>query len=242
MLIKRMRKKAKENERSTVNEVESHESFQDITAKDIAEENGIEYTSKAKGEKLSVKGNIVNQYYIARGQYILLSPVNDGFATYITFEWYKRYNRKTRMIIDNQSSFKCITNLSDILLQMVRLYTRYIDEDVFIDSDGFAIRLDDEVRPRYKGSATLVLTDDAICNKRIKPDETIKAKKYFVNTFLDRYIGLNFGVAITSNPQLEKELLELNNLVISKGLREKAGPNVEVISSEDVKQYFFKTA
>lgn len=63
--------------------------------------------------------------------------------------------------MDNQSSFKNITNLSEILLQMVRLYAKYIDENVFIGSFGFAIKLDEEVRPDYVGRATLVMTDFA---------------------------------------------------------------------------------
>ena len=38
------------------------------------------------------------------------------------------------MIMDNQSSFKNITNLSEILLQMVRLYAKYKEEPKQIPS------------------------------------------------------------------------------------------------------------
>lgn len=146
------------------------------------------------------------------------------------------------MIMDNQHSFKGITNLSEIILQMVKLYAKYIDDDMFIASAGFAIRLDDEVHPEYHGKATFVLTKDSIRNNKVKPEEIIEAKKYFINDFLDHYIGWNFGVAVTSNPELEKALIDFNNLVIEKGLREYAGTGFEVWHSEDVMHYDLKRA
>ena len=66
--------------------------------------------------------------------------------------------------------------------------------------------------------------------------------KDFLNDFLDHFIGWNFGVTIKSNPQLEKELLEFNSLVISKGLREAAGPGFDVWCSDDVQHYMMKTS
>ena len=215
--------------------------FQKITAKKFATENGIEYISKATGKKLHSNEKYVNQVYAVKGNYILLHPANDGMPT-CPIEWYGKFDGENKMIMDNQSSFKCITNLSDIILQMVRLYAKYIDADMFIASAGFAIRLDDEVCPDYTGKASFVLTDDAIRNNKVKPDQVIEAKKYFLNDFLDHFIGWNFGVAVKSNPQLERELLEFNNLVISKGLREDACPGFEVWCSEDVQHYELKKA
>ncbi len=214
--------------------------FQKITAKNVADENGIEYISNATGKKLNLGEKYVNQFYAVKGKYILLHPANDGMPT-CPFQWFGKFDGKYMIIMDNTSSFKCITNLSDIILQMVRLYAKYIDDDMFIASAGFAIRLDDEVHPNYTGKASFVLTDDAIRNKKVKPEQVIKAKKYFINDFLDHYIGWNFGVAVKSNPQLEKELLEFNSLVISKGLREDAGPGIRVWSSDDVQPYILKT-
>ena len=189
--------------------------FQRITAKKVAAENGIEYISKATGKKLHSGEKYVNQVYAVKGKYILLHPANDGMPT-CPIEWFGKFDGKDKMIMDNQSSFKGITNLSDIILQMVRLYVKYIDDD-------------------------LVLTDDAIRNNKVKPEQVIEAKKYFVNDFLDHFIGWNFGVAVKSNPQLEKELLEFNSIVISKGLREDAGPGFEVWCSDDVQHYDLKT-
>lgn len=213
--------------------------FQRITAKEVAKENGIDYISKANSKKIRVENRYANQFFVEKGCYILLYPANDGMPT-CPFEWYRRFDGKSKMIMDNQSSFKCITNLSDILLQMVRLYAKYIDDDMFIAAYGFAVKLDDKVVPNYVGKASLVLTNDAIRNNKVKTDQVDEAKRYLVNDFIDHYIGWNFGVAVKSNPQLEKELLDFNDLVISKGLRKDAGPGLEVWSTEDVQHYKMK--
>lgn len=215
--------------------------YQKVTAKTVAKENDIGYISDARGKKISKKRKYVNSVYAGKGKYILLHPANDGMPT-CPIEWYGEFNGKTEMIMDNQSSFKGITNLSEIILQMVRLYAKYIDENIFIASAGFAIELEDEVCPNYHGRAKLVLTKDSIRNNKVKPEQIIEAKKYFINDFLDHYIGWNFGVAVKSNPELEKELIEFNNLVIRKGLREYAGTGFEVWESEDVMHYELKRA
>lgn len=215
--------------------------FQKITAKDIATENGIDYIPSVTEKKYNSGEQTANQFYAENGCYILLHPANDGMPT-CPFEWYGEFDGETKMLMDNQSSFKNISNLSEILLQMVRLYAKYIDEDVFIGSFGFAIKLDQEVKPDYVGKATLVMTDSAIQNKRVKPKQVVDAKEYCINEFLDHFIGWNFGVAVKSNPQLEKELLEFNSLVISKGLRKDAGPGFEVWCSDDVEHYDLKKA
>lgn len=214
--------------------------FQKITAKEVAIENGIGYISKARGRNLNTIKKGVNKVFAAKGKYILLHPANDGMPT-SPIEWYGKFLLKNKIIMDNQSSFKCITNLSDIILQMVKLYEKYIDDNMFIASDGFAIRLDDKVCPDYRGKASLVLTADAIRNNKVKPEQVIEAKKYFLNDFLDHFIGWNFGVAVKSDPQLEKELLKFNAVVISKGLREDAGTGLDVWCSDDVQHYKFKT-
>ena len=215
--------------------------FQCITAKQIAADNGIEYIADAKGKKMNSEHGSVNSFYAGEGKYILLHPANDGMPT-CPFEWWGTFDGKPQMIMDNQHSFKGITNLSEIILQMVKLYAKYIDDDMFIASAGFAIKLDGEVRPDYYGKATFVLTKDAIRNDKVKPEQIIEAKKYFVNDFLDHYIGWNFGVAIKSNPELEKALIDFNDLVIEKGLREYAGRGFEVWHSEDVVHYDLKRA
>ena len=213
--------------------------FQKVTAKVIATENGMDYIPILMLKKYNSSKQHTNQFYAENGCYILLHPANDGMPT-CPFEWYEELNGK--IIMDNQSSFKNITNIGDILLQIVRLYAKYIDEDVFIDSFGFAIRLDEEVKPNYVGRATLVMTDFTIQNKWVKPNRVMEAKKYCINEFLDHFIGWNFGVAVKNKPQLEKELLKFNSIVISKGLRKDAGPGLEVWYSDDVRHYNLKKA
>lgn len=215
--------------------------YQKITAKQVALENGIDYIFDAKGRKFGSKEHMVNQVYAGKGKYILLTPANDGMPT-CPIEWYGKFDGKPQIIMDNQTSFKCISNLSEILLQMIKLYTKYIDENIFIDSSGFAIRLDDEICQNYYGKASLVLTENAIRNKKVKPKDSIDAKIYFINDFLDHFIGWNFGVAITSNNELENELNKFNELVIKKGLRKDAGCGFDIWMSEDVQHYKLKKA
>ena len=215
--------------------------YQKITARDIATANGIEYISNARGSKVISNEDFVNRFYAKKGRYILLHPANDGMPT-CPIEWYGVFDGKTKMIMDNQTSFKCITNLSDIIIKMISLYSEYIDDEIFINPSGFAIRFDDEVKPKYTGRASLVLTDCAVMNKKVKPEQIDEAKMYFLNEFLDHFIGWNFGVVIKNNPELEERLIKFNDLVISKGLRKDAGPGFDVWCTDDVQHYKMKTA
>lgn len=243
--IKPKKSKGVENrnveEVSTQPETTFKSGYQKITAKQVAADNGIEYISDAKGRKMNSEHRSVNRFYAKKGKYILLHPANDGMPT-CPFEWYGNFDGKPQMIMNNQHSFKGITNLNEIILQMVKLYVKYIDEDMFIASAGFAIRLDDKVHPDYHGKAIFVLTKDSIRNAKVKPEQIIEAKKYFINDFLDHYIGRNFGATVTNNSELEKALIDFNNLVIEKGLRKYADTGFEVWHSEDVRHYDFKRA
>ena len=207
--------------------------YKHITAEMIAHDNGLDYIPKVD---VWARGD-ANGFYAKKGVYILLHPANDGEPN-PPFSWYAGNGE---FIIDNQHSFKNITNLSEILLQIIKLYTKYIDEDVFIESLGFAIKLEDEVHSNYHGKASLVLTKHSICNSKIKPEERSKIKKRFINDFLDYYIGLNFGVVIKNHPELESALIEFNELVIKKGLREHIRHDYdETYQSEDVVPYELK--
>ena len=215
------------------------ESFRKITAEDIAKENHLKYLSETIWSKMDTAYKGANCFYAVKGEYILFHPANDG-AEMRSYEWYFLFDGKEQMIMNNQSAFKNITNLSDILLQMTRLYSKYIDDYVFIDSERFVLKLEDEVCPDYKGKATLVLTDSTIRNSKVKESEIMDVKKYFINAFLDKFIGWNFGVAVRNNQKLEKELVKLNELVISKGLRCNTSFGLDLLSTEDVKQYNFR--
>ena len=58
-------------------------------------------------------------------------------------------------------------------------------------------------------------------------------QKYFINHFLDHFIGRNFGLSVHRKEKLKKELEELNEKVISMGIREYAGSKLEVSGNED---------
>jgi len=208
--------------------------YREITAEMIAKENGIDYVHSVT---VSCKGDD-NGFYARKGMYVSMHPANDGMPTN-PFKW---YNGRGEFVLDNQSAFKCITNLDEIILDMIKLYTKYIDEDVFIASYSFAMKLEGEVCPKYKGRACLTLTKDSIRNHKVKYEQKDEAKKYFINEFLDHYIGWNFGVVVKNNPELEKALIEFNELVISKGLREYAGRGFEVWQSDDVMPYKLKVS
>lgn len=185
---------------------------------------------------------MVNAFYAKKNQYLLLYPANDGYST-CPFEWWGTFCGKDQKIMDNQHAFKEITNLSDIISQMAKLYARYIDDYVFISAYNFAVRLNENPVPDYYGKASLILTDKVIQNSNVNSEQRNAAKKYFINQFLDRYIGWNFGVVIENNPDLEKALNELNNLAIAKGIRIKdTGLRFDVWDSKDVKHYRFKGA
>ncbi len=206
-----------------------------ITAEKIALDNDIEYVESAIGGIISSSQQVAICTYAHDDKFILLCPANDVIPTY-PIEWYTSNNEK---IMDNQASFDNITNLNEIILAMIRLYTKYIDDDVFISPAGFAIKLQEEVSSNYRGTASFVLTKDAIRNKE-KFERSYKVKKNILNNFLDHFIGWNFGVVISNNAWLEQELLEFNNLVISKGLREYAGNGLDVFQTEKVKSYDLK--
>ena len=194
--------------------------FRKITSKQIALENGIEYIEDAKSTRLDTSNKYVHHFYSKDGKYILLDPSKTEIPT-VPIEWYFDFDGELKMIMDNQSSFKNISNLDKIISQIIKLYTKYIDEDVFISPESFAIKLENEVCPNYHGKAKLVLTKDSIRNDTINPNYLIEAKKYFLNTFLDHFFEWNFKELIESNLKLKKEFVNFNNLMVRKGLRER---------------------
>lgn len=199
---------------------ECQNNYQKITSKQIAAENGIEYIEDAKSARLDSSTKYVHHFYSRDGKYISLYPSKTEIST-VPIEWYFDFDGELKMLMDNQSSFKNITNLDEIISQILKLYTKYVDRDIFISPESFAIKLEDKVCPNYNGRAKLVLTKDSIRNDTISPNQLIEAKKYFLNTFLDHFIGWNFKDVIKSSPKLEKEFINFNNLVVTKGLRER---------------------
>lgn len=159
---------------------------------------------------------------------IYLYPLNDGFPT-CGFEFYK----DGRLVISNNEEYSQISNLDDILLQMVRAYDQSLDNKIVLDPYYFMLELTDEVCGNYHGSANLVITEKAIRNQVLNERNFDEANKCFINHFLDHFMGWNFGLSINRNETLKKELEQLNQKVIDMGIREYAGTGFEVYGGED---------
>jgi len=189
---------------------------------DIANKLGLEFAMHSL-ENISEEGT--NRFIIH--DMIFLYPINDGKPT-CPFEFYKG----KKLIIDNQRVYSEITNLDEIILQIVRVFDKALDEGIVIDPYYFMLRLDDEVKENYKGKATLVITEKAIRNQKLNEQNFDEANKYFINRFLDHFIGWNFGVSVNKNKILRTQLKALNNKVIKKGIREYAGSGFEVYGAD----------
>ena len=120
------------------------------------------------------------------------------------------------------------------------MYEKHIDEDVIIAPYNFILKLEDQIKPSYVGKASLVMRDITICNQTVDFADINDAKRFFINEFLDHFIGWNFGIVIKENSDLEKELLKFNKLVIKKGIRKKADSGLAVFCNENVQPYDFQ--
>lgn len=159
----------------------------------------------------------VNAYDISNNL-VYLYPLNDGMLT-CAFEFYKDDD----LVIDNRSGYSQISNIDDILLQMVRSFNVAIDCGIVLDPYYFMLELTDDVSSDYHGNARLIITDKAIRNHKLNEKNYDKASRYFVNRFLDHFMEWNFKDYIDRNETLKKELLELNNRAVEKGIRKYAG-------------------
>lgn len=174
-----------------------------------------------------IKKQDKNAYEISNNL-IFLYPLNDGMPT-CGFEFYKDGER----VISNDREYSEIFNLDDIILQIVRVFNQSLDNKIVIDPYYFMLELTDKVCKDYHGNASLVITEKAIRNQKLDENNFDEANKYFINHFLDHFIGWNFGLSVNRNSELKKELEELNEKVINMGIREYAGPGFEVYGTEE---------
>lgn len=174
------------------------------------------------------KKDKTNAYEISN-DLIYFYPLNDGLPV-CEFEFYK----DGELVIGNDKEYSQISNLDDILLQMVRIYDKALDNGIILDPYYFMLELTDEVCKDYHRGASLVITEKAIRNQVINKNNFDEANKYFINHFLDHFIGWNFGLSVNRNETLRNELEKLNEKVINMGIREWAGPGHEVYGTESV--------
>lgn len=189
--------------------------YRKLTSKDFAMANRIEYIPNVIVRE---RPSVQRKKYVARdNRYILLKPYRNGDKATVV-EWYGEKNDCFFKILDNYDSFKSITNLEEILFQIITLYTDFIDRDIFIDFTGFAIKLEDEVTENYQGRATLVITDELIQNDNVEYEDRYIAKKYYLNSFIIHFIGWNFSDIARNNVLVKLGLTELKKLARDRGL------------------------
>ena len=174
-----------------------------------------------------LKKEHVNAFEISNNL-VYFYPLNDGMPT-CGFEFYKN----GELVIDNDKEYSQISNLDEILLQMVRTFNQSLDNKIVLDPYYFMLELTDEPCKDYKGNVSLVITEKAIRNEKLNDNNFDEATKYFINHFLDHFIGWNFGLSVNRSEDLKKELEELNEKVIDMGIREWAGSGFKVYGVED---------
>ena len=158
---------------------------------------------------------------------VFFYPLNDGEPT-CTFSFYEN----EKLVLDNRSEYSQISNLDEIIRQMVKLYNQALDSRIVLDPYYFMLELKDDICEDYHGKVELVITEKAIRNQKLNETNFDEANKYYINHFLDHFIGWNFGLSVNRNEALKKELEELNNKVIDMGIREYAGSGLEVYGYE----------
>lgn len=166
--------------------------------------------------------------FLINDNLIFLYPLNDGMPT-CCFNFYQG----NELVIDNKKEYTQLANLDDIVLQMVRVFNKALDNNIVLDPYGFMLELTDDVCKDYHGNAELVITDEAIRNPKLNEENFDEANKYFINRFLDHFIGWNFGLSVHRNEQLKSELEQLNEKVIAMGIREYAGSSFDIRDVED---------
>lgn len=159
---------------------------------------------------------------------VFFYPPNDGMPR-CAFEYY----HDKSFVLDNCDAFIQISNLDEILLQMTKIISLSLDEYIIINPYSFMLELTGNINRVYHGPANLVITNKTIKNSLIHEDHFDDARKFFINIFLDHFIGWNFGVSVNRNKKLKEELEKLNDKVIELGIREDAGPGFEVYGTVD---------
>ena len=213
----------------------SQQDYMHYSAKEFAKDHSIIYVPIEFDElKIALHEEYTCPRLLAEDRYIMLHPPNDGMPT-CPIEFYKRTKDGGYVkVIDNQHAFKEITNISEILLQIATLYEQCIDEPIFLGSMAFMVMLTGNIDENYHGEGKLAITDETLCNSKVKPEDQIRAKKFFYNEFLDHFIGWNFGKAVNENSQLKNTLQRIIKRLKKASLRKNAGPGFDVWGSKDV--------
>lgn len=220
------------------------EEYRKLNVEEFADLNNIDYIPFVGGSVIENDEGI-ERIVASENKYIRFYPFNDGYNYSPKKEWFGKFEKDGSvyyaMMLDTKKAFNCITNLKDILMQMIQLYCDNMNNDVFLDPYEFALILEDEPKEGYVGRAKLAITADTIKNKNIEADEREERKKYYLNRLLDCFIGWNFGVIIENNTDLMVKVMLLNDWVITKGMRVPKGTGSKLHFDEYIKRYKLKT-
>ena len=162
--------------------------------------------------------------YEIKNNLIPFYPPNEVVATEPMF-----FCKDGNNVLNNDSAFRNITNLDEILLKMISIYDKSLDTGDIIDPYCFMLELKDKIKSDYIGRADLVITDKTIVDDVEDKDS---ARKYYINKFLDHFMGFNFGVIINNNSEVRDALHKLNDRVIDSNMREYAGKGVGVLGTD----------
>lgn len=221
--------------------------YQEINVREFAGKYNIDYVPVINGD--IIESNDFFERIVAKdNKYIRFYPYNDGFTHSLKKQWFGKFIIKGEewivrylMIIDSKKAFNNITNLKEILMQMIQLYWDNLDNDIFMDPYEFGLMLEDEPVEGYVGRARLVITADTIKNRKIEVDEKDHARQYYLNRFLDCFMSWNFGAIIEQDIELQERLNQLNELAIVKGIREHRPNSGELEFNNYIKKYNLKT-
>lgn len=221
--------------------------YQKINVRAFADKYDLDYISVISGDVIE-SDDFCERIIAKDNKYIRFYPYNDGYTYSRKKQWFGKFIIKGDewivrylMIMDSKKAFSNITNLKEILMQMIELYWDSVDTDVFMDPYEFGLMLEDEPAEGYVGRARLVITADTIKNRKIEVDEKEHARQYYLNRFLDSFMGWNFGAIIEQDVELQVRLNQLNELAILKGIRKPRFHSGELEFNDYVKRYKLKT-
>ena len=201
--------------------------YMNYTAEKFAEDNHLEYVGNgydvriANAHEMCGKGvtDRTKRFSLYEGRAMLLYPMMDG-KRLLKYEYYTRVNGELVKVMDNQSAYAGLTNLEDILTNIVWLYVKYIDKRVFIDANQFAVVLLGEVTADYHGLGSLAVTDRTIINSAVMPDEIIETRNLCYNDMLEHFIKWNFSKVLSRSDKLREMLAGLVALMSERKMTE----------------------
>ncbi len=198
----------------------------------------VSYIPDLKALKFKSGDDFVNSLNIDKRGYFLVHPANNGMPS-CPFVYYNESK-----IFDNQKNFFEISNMNLFIEKTLELFEYCIENGHYIDPFCLFAKLDmselEKGRLSLDLENVLTVSDVSICDNNIKEENKEDAMMYFINIYLDKFIGWNFGKYILNDPSLSQKFNHFCDYVISKKLRRFDGCGFDVYSTEYVVHYDFK--